>query len=307
MNTERLRPEERQAHATIFANSETVEVSQTNRRKFSNADADLKTAMEKQWNIKDYFLENRGYVAIGGIILNVVFVLYMLLTGYSEGLALAFALASPFIAVELLFLFSVGLNMHIGCKTFGTSLIVLFLLVGFAVTMIFDDESGMEVDRLSAGYFVAMSVLYIMFAKRIKVFTAEGAKLASELEGFKMYLKTAEEHRLNILTPPERTPELFEKLLPYAIALDVSNEWCKKFDDVLKQLNYRPEWYDAQEDIYIKGFATTFAALGTTFGSQVSSAQRSPSPSSGSSGWESGSRGGGYSGGGGGGGGGRGW
>jgi len=57
---------------------------------------------------------------------------------------------------------------------------------------------------------------------------ADDAQLSAEIDGFKMYIKTAEKHRLNMLTSPERTPELFEKPLPYFIALDVVNDWCKK-------------------------------------------------------------------------------
>jgi hypothetical protein len=41
--------------------------------------------------------------------------------------------------------------------------------------------------------------------------------------------------RLNQLNPPEKTPELFEKFLPYALALNVEQEWCEKFADVLAQ------------------------------------------------------------------------
>jgi uncharacterized membrane protein len=93
--------------------------------------------------------------------------------------------------------------------------------------------------------------------------------------------------------------------LPYSIALDVANDWCKKFGDVLKRFNYQPEWYNGAEDISVTGFATTFTTLSSSFSRSVDSAQRDPSSSdsSGSSDWSSGSGGGGYSGGGGGGGG----
>ena len=32
---------------------------------------------------------------------------------------------------------------------------------------------------------------------------------------------------------PEKTPELFERFLPYAVALDVQNVWAKRFAGVL--------------------------------------------------------------------------
>ena len=54
-----------------------------------------------------------------------------------------------------------------------------------------------------------------------------------EIEGFREYLGVAEEDRLNVLNPPEKTPELFEKFLPYAVALDCQNAWATKFAGVL--------------------------------------------------------------------------
>ena len=39
---------------------------------------------------------------------------------------------------------------------------------------------------------------------------------------------------LEALAAPEKTPELFEKFLPYALALNVEHEWSEQFADVLK-------------------------------------------------------------------------
>ncbi len=70
-----------------------------------------------------------------------------------------------------------------------------------------------------------------------------------QVEGFKMYLSVAEKERLELLHPPDKTPELFEKYLPYAFALDVENEWSEQFAEVLAQAaktgqSYAPTWYD---------------------------------------------------------------
>ena len=63
--------------------------------------------------------------------------------------------------------------------------------------------------------------------------TREGRKLMDQIEGFRQYLDVAEEDRLEYLNPPKKTPELFEKFLPYAIALDCENTWAKRFAGVL--------------------------------------------------------------------------
>ena len=125
-----------------------------------------------------------------------------------------------------------------------------------------------------------------------------------QVEGFKMYLSVAEEERLQLLHPPDKTPELFEKYLPYAFALDVENEWSEQFAEVLAQAakngqSYTPTWYDGNswKSQNFSGLAT---GLGNNLSNSIAAAATPPSSISGSGG-------GGSSGGGGGGGGGSGW
>ena len=156
-------------------------------------------------------------------------------------------------------------------------------------------------------------VMYIIYVKTLGKYTEKGAEAVYRLEGFKLYLKTAEKNRINALNPPELTPQLFEKLFPYAIALGVELEWGKQFEEVLELAKYNPDWYNGNDDTFYRR-PTMFLS---SFGNSVTKSRVDPSPptssgssssSSGSSGsWSSGSSGGGSSGGGGGGGGGGGW
>lgn len=126
----------------------------------------------------------------------------------------------------------------------------------------------------------------------------------SLIAGFKMYLTYAEEKQLQHFNPPKLTPEVFEKLLPYAIILGLEKIWGEKFQNLIEKglagQNYQPRWFIG--DFYAMNTLTN--SLSHTMNQQVSSSVIPPS-SSGSSG--SGSFGGGFSGGGGGGGGGGGW
>src|SRR4051794_19800127 len=63
--------------------------------------------------------------------------------------------------------------------------------------------------------------------------SVEGRRVMDQIDGFRQYLGVAEEDRLNALNPPEKTPELFERFLPYALALDVENRWAERFTAVL--------------------------------------------------------------------------
>jgi uncharacterized membrane protein len=124
------------------------------------------------------------------------------------------------------------------------------------------------------------------------------------IAGFKQYLGITEEHRLDTLHPPEKTPELFERYLPYAIALEVENRWADRFVTVLATAAaagaaaHSAAWYSGGGNVWDdpQGFADT---VGASLDSTLSSAATSPS--------SGGSSGGGSSGGGGGGGGGGGW
>ena len=164
---------------------------------------------------------------------------------------------------------------------------------------------------VAIGALVILVLLNILFRKLLYAPTLVGREALDRIAGFRMYLETAEEARLNLASPPGRTPELFERYLPYAMALDVENQWAAKFQDVLQAAtaaggsSYRPGWYDNRSDL-AGGFATAAFARGLSGGLAGSFASATRSSGSSSSGFSSGS-GGGSSGGGGGGGGGGGW
>jgi len=307
LHTERLRPVERQMHNALFnGNRGEIDVIQSNWKRFSQADTCLKNDLTKRWNITDYFRENKKYTVRAGIILFVVLGLYTLLSLSHGDVIMAFCLASPFIGAAVMRLWSVG-DFDMGAVTLlGVLFVPIILMIG-ALFLHFDAGFEETIHWLSAVFYGVMSAGYLWYVSHMRMFTPEGARLASELEGFRMYMKTAEENRLNILAPPERTLELFEKLLPYAFALGVSNEWCRKFDDVLSRIDYHPDWYDSREDFRKIRFASTFSGLSATVGNAKTEKTSYTGGSSGSGSWSSGSSGGGRVGGGGGGGGGRGW
>jgi uncharacterized membrane protein YgcG len=152
---------------------------------------------------------------------------------------------------------------------------------------------------------VGVTVLGMLaFAYFLEAHTELGRRLLDKVEGFQMYLEVAEQDDLNLRNPPEKTPELFETYLPFALALNVEQPWAEQFADVFARLSqtieggYRPRWYQGNFD---SRNPMSFAAdMGDSLNSAISSAASPPGSASGSGG-------GGSSGGGGGGGGGGGW
>lgn len=155
------------------------------------------------------------------------------------------------------------------------------------------------------GGFILCIITQAIFSQLMSNYTVEGRKLKDQIEGYRRYLKTVDENRLNLMNPPEKTIDLFEKNLAFAIALDCAVEWGKKFEGIIETAIQDGT---AHSGLYQSSFRSGSGFSGSTFVSGFSGAISSAStpPSSSGSGGGS-SFGGGSSGSGGGGGGGGGW
>ena len=153
--------------------------------------------------------------------------------------------------------------------------------------------------------FIISGILPIIFSVYMPSRTLEGVLAKEHILGLKEYLTVAEKARLEFHNAPEKGPDLFEKLLPFAMALGVEKNWAKQFENIY---NTKPAWYNDSS-------TSTFNSLSLvnnlrSFSSEANSTFVSipASSSSGSSSWSGGSGfSGGSSGGGGGGGGGGSW
>lgn len=167
----------------------------------------------------------------------------------------------------------------------------------FALTL------GSGATPLVVALLIAMAAVLVFFAIVMKRPTIAGRKVLDEAAGFREYLRVAEKDAMNLRNPPALTPELFERYLPFALALGVDQQWSERFAAALAGIRgperaaYHPVWYGGSWDTRDFGRAT--ATLTSSLGSQISSSMQAPGSSSGG--------GGGFSGGGGGGGGGGGW
>jgi uncharacterized membrane protein len=161
------------------------------------------------------------------------------------------------------------------------------------------------VPALAVAALLAQGAVVFVFFYLLKSQTLAGAKIRDEIDGFRMFLTTAEKDRLEALHPPQITPEMFEKFLPYAVALDAENAWSRKFEAQAKAAGQAANvdsflWYSGRHHGF---FGNSFAS---DLGSSLSSAASTIAAPTMSAGLSAGA-GGGSSGGGGGGGGGGGW
>ncbi|MBK8145311.1 MAG: DUF2207 domain-containing protein [Bacteroidetes bacterium] len=188
----------------------------------------------------------------------------------------------------------------------GIGLFLLILaIIGSFIYITIVQPPGLSILYIIVLLAIGMAI-QIFFMKIIKAYSAKGRKMADKILGFKMYMETTEKNVLDRLNPPEDNIQLFEKYLPYAIALGIENKWSDRFKGIVEQaLNggYQPSYYKMSQHGSFSESSQSFAsAFGSGLSNTVSSASTPPSSNS-----SSGSGGGGSSGGGGGGGGGGGW
>ncbi|SFV36229.1 Predicted membrane protein [Devosia crocina] len=194
----------------------------------------------------------------------------------------------------------------------------LFIVLIWVVVVAFNSGGGMleifsSLTVNSAALAAASLILIsVIFAVLMRAPTIQGRKVMDEIDGFKLYLDTAEKNRLNISGEPPMTVDRFERILPYAIALGVEKPWTEHFEGELSRnavadrvgTDYNPRWYSGR-NFSAGNITSTVSAASSGMAAAMIAAQPVQASSSGSS--SIGGGGGGFSGGGGGGGGGGGW
>jgi len=249
---------------------------------------------------KVHFIRNLAWWVPGLLLSLLGGLVFLLATGPSTATlnALLFLSLTSVCLVSKVALSVVQRGKDWGCG--GLFLLLLFLGIwGFCFVGV----------TVLSSFWVGGAVLYAVvlnqvFYHLIKAPTNLGQRVRDQVEGFRRYLSVAEEERLNLENPPEKTPELFERFLPYALALGCEQQWAEKFDDVLQAAgvapgdsSYSPSYYsDAGSSGSLSG---AMSDLGGSFTGSLSSSSTAPSGGGGGGGGGGGSGGGGGGGGGG--------
>jgi len=172
-------------------------------------------------------------------------------------------------------------------------------VMGGLVMMVFGAFAFAFLVPASIGKGVMASILMglpvLFFAKFMPAKTKTGASAYMDILGFREFMIRAEKDRLERMGDSH----LFSKFLPYAMALDVTDNWAKAFQGIYQQ---PPEWYVSPVGIRTFDpytFSHSIQSVTSTLSSAMFSAPRGSGSSGGGSGG-GGSSGGGFGGGGGG-------
>ncbi len=294
---------------TLFTDGDRLTLKQSNHKRIKSAIRAHNNSLEADYE-KRYFKINAGFTVLGVIISVLVLAgVVIMSSGIPEIAAAGFMVV--WLSVWTFGVLALGRSVYLawqnvgGIAGFGRAVFISL----FALPFFGGEIMGIVFLAKAAGVALVVILLVLLSVnwlsyELMKAPTRIGRKLLDEVEGFREYLVVAERDELRFKNPPEKTPQLFERYLPYALALDVADVWGEKFSAIIEQArrdgSYRqPNWYRGTR--WRGHSAGAFASsLGSSLSSTVSSSSTAPGSSSGSGG-------GGSSGGGGGGGGGGGW
>ena len=184
----------------------------------------------------------------------------------------------------------------------GESVGIAALVGALAIGAAFGISGGAGIPWI-IGCALLMFAIVVAFAILVRAPTPAGRKLLDEIEGLKLYLGVAEKDDLARMQGPGAEPRLdaerYERLLPYAVALEVEDAWTGKFTLAVGAAAAAASasaitWYQGGAITDMGSFANS---IGSSLSSRIASSATPPGSSSGGGG-------GGFSGGGGGGGGG---
>lgn len=325
-------PGERKVFEELLGSRREIAVKQTYHTTFSKAIKDLKKSLGKEFE-GTLFHPNRRWFFSGVLLAFVALFATVFVGGGVEA-----SLKARFLTLRLSLWSIAVVGLVHGVLTawravfttpgslakavgVGTALFVTLIavpFVGFECFKIFMLAGATSIWMVPI--VLGMVATVAVFYKLIKAPTAAGRAIMDRIDGFRLYLSTAEQERLEAVTsqafagqasssPQPRTLALFERFLPYAVALGVANAWADQFQDLIEAASvtepdgsthtYHPAWYHGSSWSPATVGAAA-AGLGAAMTSAVAAAATSPSSGSGGGG-------GGSSGGGGGGGGGGGW
>lgn len=276
---------------SLFKKSDRLEFTEPNHKRIRNSLQAHKIALDTE--IQNSLFRNNYRWLIPGLLLTGV-ALFILLIQLIDGLN-----PTP-VAIMVMAVILLTLVYDAYQRANWFSLIVMSAIVvgicALAFTLSWYDF--IELTLVSG-----IILLNLIFQRALKAYTVAGRRLMDKVEGFALFLRKTEKYRLQQTRTIEKNLDLFQRYLPYAVALDLEASWTGYFEDEINQALAQGDtpivWYHGASDNFSASKLSN--ALGTSIASVITAAAAAPGTSSGFS------SGGGFSGGGGGGGGGGGW
>ncbi|MBL0370759.1 DUF2207 domain-containing protein [Rhizobium sp. KVB221] len=290
-------------------------IDKANGRTIQKMGEDFRSAIDREHSGK-YHRFNLGVLTTGIILTVAAYLAVIVLGDFNQnmlGLLIVPAFVFVFVAAFSAVLAATALASQVMVLRIFAWIMLGFFWLGMAVMLAASAAMALSEARSPDDIFAlaasgGMIVVATLFSAIMGAATPLGRQLRDGIEGLRLYLTVAEKDRMNFAGAPEMSPQHFEKLLPYAVALGVEKPWSEHFQSWLIAAGataqaYSPAWYSGQP-FDSQHLGQSVSNFSSSLSSTVSSTLPPP-PKSSSSGFSS--SGGGSSGSGGGGGGGGGW
>jgi uncharacterized membrane protein YgcG len=298
----------------IARSGKTLSIEESNGERVQEVGKAFRDAVEREHRGKYY--KHNVMAIVFGIFLSIVVLIFLLFLGDVDADSVAFMIMPIFFGLFWSFFAVKSAQSLMRRKTvlsriMGTIGFAFFGLIGLGIAAQF--LVGVIGSMLHGQWPTLVGVGGIVMTNAVFFFlmgapTPLGRKMMDHIEGLRTYLTVAEKDRMNMAGAPTMSPQHFETLLPYAVALQVEKPWSEAFETWLATAaagavaaSYAPGWYSGDS---FGNFGDRIGGFSSDMASTIESTIPTPKSSSSSSGF---STGGGFSGGGGGGGGGGGW
>ncbi len=210
-------PPERAIENKLFAAKPSLMLTQSNYQTLGGAKRALQQSLDDSYDGK-LFADNYGWSGFGLVLVIALLVAtnVLILTTYDgdRAPALIFGMWAPLIPIiGGAFLVRAGRRRESWGALMiaaGVALIALSAAVGLIVNIA---GAGGPIDLLPGVAAYILAPLALLGFRWLQAPTAAGRAVMDRIEGFRQYLGVAEEDRLNALNPPDKTPELFERIL----------------------------------------------------------------------------------------------
>ena len=251
-----------------------LEYNSSLQRKLALMQTGQKSFLKKKMEGK-FYTKNAGKITFVTIMSILIAIISIIFSGsFSEEVV-----AAPFMAIWLTG-WTFGLMTMLKSAKGAKKAFILIFMIPFFIGEIFGIIGLMSVLGLGLTLLVLLLIaINAIYDFAIKAYTVEGRRIKDEIEGFKLFIKTASEDEIMV-----QTPETFDKYFPYAYALGLENEWAKKFENLLESYSYEPTWCTGMYTGTSFRAAAFTSSFSSSFRSSISSASTAPGSSGGSSG-----------------------
>jgi hypothetical protein len=191
----------------------------------------------RQAAVGKWLLNNRQYV-LSGVVASAVAICIVAsprTTEQWEALLLGPGVAAPgvfylaFVLMRLTDLLRAA-RVHISRPVLKRAILLGFMMFPCAAAIALGSVvmgSVLGVRTLFATAFLVL--INLLFLHWMKAPTAAGRELLDKIEGFRHFLRSVDKFPMDRVDAPSDHPGLYERYLPYAVALEVEQDWSDRF------------------------------------------------------------------------------